>query len=91
MREKSALIISLKTLLAPYLWRTFNSLLPQTALPTLTNARLLRLGEEIVGIEPSFTCQFCHSDTALLYGRKLCNAITYTRARTHTQNTSQLF
>lgn len=38
-REKSAFIISLKTLLAPYLWRTFNSLLPQAALPTLRNAR----------------------------------------------------
>ncbi|CAK6957316.1 Hypothetical predicted protein [Scomber scombrus] len=52
-KNLSALIISLKTLLAPYLWRTFNSLLPQAALPTLRNARLLRLGEERMGIEPS--------------------------------------
>lgn len=34
-RNESAPIMSLKTLLAPYLWRTFNSRLPQTALPPL--------------------------------------------------------
>lgn len=37
--EKAALISSLKTLLAPYLWRTFNSALPQAALPPPRSAR----------------------------------------------------
>lgn len=37
--EKPALISSLKTLLAPYLWRTFNSALPQAALPPPRSAR----------------------------------------------------
>lgn len=49
--EKSALISSLKTLLAPYLWRTFNSALPQAALPPPRSARWLRLGEESAGTE----------------------------------------
>lgn len=49
--EKPALISSLKTLLAPYLWRTFNSALPQAALPPPRSARWLRLGEESAGTE----------------------------------------